>query len=31
LKSTERGLSDFPSSIYVQSIWQDGPSAPRRS
>jgi LacI family transcriptional regulator len=30
LKSTERGLSDFPSSIYVQSVWQDGPSAPPR-
>jgi LacI family transcriptional regulator len=31
LKSTERGLPDFPSSIYVQSVWQDGPSAPLRS
>ena len=30
LKSTERGLPDFPSSIYVQSVWQDGPSAPPR-
>jgi LacI family transcriptional regulator len=30
LKSTERGLPDFPSSIYVQSVWQDGPSAPSR-
>lgn len=30
LKSTERGLPDFPSSIYVQSAWQDGASAPRR-
>lgn len=30
LKSTERGLSEFPSSIYVQSVWQDGPSAPPR-
>ena len=28
LKSTERGLPDFPSSIYVRSVWQDGPSAP---
>lgn len=30
LKSTERGLSDFPSSIYVQSTWQDGATAPPR-
>lgn len=30
LKSVERGLPDFPSSIYVQSVWQDGPSAPQR-
>jgi LacI family transcriptional regulator len=30
LKSTERGLPDFPSSIYVQSVWQDGDSAPPR-
>jgi LacI family transcriptional regulator len=30
LRSTERGLPDFPSSIYVQSAWQDGPSAPPR-
>lgn len=30
LKSTERGLPEFPSSIYVQSVWQDGPSAPSR-
>lgn len=30
LKSTERGLPEFPSSIYVQSVWQDGPSAPPR-
>jgi LacI family transcriptional regulator len=30
LKSTERGLLEFPSSIYVQSVWQDGPSAPGR-
>ena len=31
LKSAGRDLSDFPSSIYVQSVWQDGPSAPPRS
>lgn len=30
LKSTERGAPEFPSSIYVQSSWQDGPSAPSR-
>jgi Transcriptional regulators len=30
LKSTERGLPDFPSSIYVHGFWQDGPSAPPR-
>lgn len=30
LKSTDRGLPDFPSSIYVQSVWQDGASAPPR-
>ena len=30
LKSGERGLPDFPSSIYVQSTWQNGPSAPPR-
>jgi LacI family transcriptional regulator len=30
LKSTERGLPEFPSSIYVKSVWQDGPSAPGR-
>ena len=30
LKSAQRGLPEFPSSIYVQSVWQDGPSAPRR-
>ena len=29
LKSTERGLPDSPSSIYVQSVWKDGASAPR--
>ncbi len=28
LKSGERGLPEFSSSIYVQSSWQDGPSAP---
>jgi LacI family transcriptional regulator len=28
LKASERGLSEFPSSIYVQSHWQDGASAP---
>jgi LacI family transcriptional regulator len=28
LKSGERGLPDFPSSIYVQSAWQNGSSAP---
>jgi LacI family transcriptional regulator, galactose operon repressor len=31
LKTAERGAPDFPSSIYVQSVWQDGASAPRRS
>jgi LacI family transcriptional regulator len=30
LKSTERGVPEFASSIYVQSIWQDGASAPPR-
>jgi LacI family transcriptional regulator len=30
LKSTVRGVPDFPSSIYVQSLWQDGASAPSR-
>jgi len=30
LKSTERGTPEFPSSIYVQSSWQDGASAPAR-
>lgn len=30
LKASERGLTEFPSSIYVQSIWQDGDSAPPR-
>ncbi len=28
LKSGERGLPDFPSSLYVQSTWQNGSSAP---
>ncbi len=31
LKSTERGTPEFPSSIYVQSSWQDGASAPGRA
>ncbi|ACB73810.1 LacI family DNA-binding transcriptional regulator [Opitutus terrae] len=31
LKTSERGLPEFPSSIYVQSVWQDGDSAPRRN
>lgn len=30
LKTTERGLPQFPSSIYVQSVWQDDSSAPAR-
>ncbi|HEX2854090.1 MAG TPA: LacI family DNA-binding transcriptional regulator [Opitutaceae bacterium] len=30
LKSAERGPPEFPSSLYVQSVWQDGPSAPSR-
>jgi LacI family transcriptional regulator len=30
LKSGERGPSEFASSIYVQSIWQNGKSAPSR-
>jgi DNA-binding LacI/PurR family transcriptional regulator len=30
LKSSLRGLPDFPASIHVQSSWQDGPSAPLR-
>lgn len=30
LKSGERGLPESPSSIYVQSVWQDGTSAPQR-
>lgn len=31
LKSGERGLPEFPSSIYVQSVWQHGASAPQRA
>jgi LacI family transcriptional regulator len=31
LKSGSLGLPEVPSSIYVQSTWQDGPSAPARS
>jgi LacI family transcriptional regulator len=30
LKTTERGVPECASSIYVQSVWQDGPSAPPR-
>jgi LacI family transcriptional regulator len=30
LKTTERGVPECASSIYVQSVWQDGPSAPQR-
>ncbi len=30
LKTSGRGLPDFPSSLYVQSVWQDGASAPGR-
>ena len=30
LKSGQPGLPEVPSSIYVQSTWQDGPSAPAR-
>ena len=30
LKSPDRGPPEFPSSIYVQSTWQDGTSAPPR-
>ncbi|MGH7996734.1 MAG: LacI family DNA-binding transcriptional regulator [Opitutaceae bacterium] len=30
LKSGERGVPQFASSIYVQSVWQDGSSAPFR-
>ncbi|MFZ5494651.1 MAG: LacI family DNA-binding transcriptional regulator [Verrucomicrobiota bacterium] len=31
LKSGQPGLPEVPSSIYVQSTWQDGPSAPART
>jgi LacI family transcriptional regulator len=31
LKSGQPGLPEVPSSIYVQSTWQDGPSAPARN
>jgi LacI family transcriptional regulator len=31
LKSGQLGPPEIPSSIYVQSTWQDGPSAPARS
>jgi LacI family transcriptional regulator len=31
LKSGQLGPAEVPSSIYVQSTWQDGSSAPRRS
>lgn len=30
LKSGERGVPEFASSLYVQSVWQDGTSAPLR-
>jgi DNA-binding LacI/PurR family transcriptional regulator len=30
LKSTEHGVPQYPSSIYVQSVWKDGASAPPR-
>ena len=30
MKTTERGVPEFASSIYVQSVWQDGESAPPR-
>ncbi len=30
LKSSEQGVPQYPSSIYVQSVWKDGPSAPAR-
>ena len=30
LKTTERGVPECASSIYVQSVWQDGQSAPPR-
>ena len=31
LKTTERGVPECASSIYVQSVWQDGQSAPPRA
>lgn len=31
LKNLEHGVPAFPSSIYVQSVWKDGASAPPRS
>jgi LacI family transcriptional regulator len=31
LKTAEHGQPEFPSSIYVQSTWQDGASAPARN
>ncbi len=31
LKSGQPGLPEVPSSIYVQSTWEDGPSAPARN
>lgn len=30
LKSSQRGVPEFASSLYVQSVWQDGESAPPR-
>jgi LacI family transcriptional regulator len=30
LKSAERGSPEFPSSLYVQSVWENGTSAPPR-
>ena len=30
LKSGQLGIPESASSLYVQSIWQDGPSAPAR-
>lgn len=30
LKAGERGIPEFASSLYVQSVWQDGESAPAR-
>jgi LacI family transcriptional regulator len=28
IRSGERGVPDFPPTTYVESVWQDGPSAP---